>query len=58
MTNSDVDRLQSTHSNGALGEVGTGIYQDLELVEHADQKDRKVPVDNSGEVGPRTLREV
>ena len=27
MTNSDVDRLQSTHTNSAFGEVGVGIKE-------------------------------
>ena len=58
MTNSDVDRLQSTDTNGALGKVVVRVNQDLELAEHADQKVGKVPVDNSREVGPRALREV
>ena len=58
MTNSDVDRLQSTDTNGALGEVGVRVNQDFELSEYADQQVRKVPVNNSGEVGPRTLREI
>ena len=58
VTNSDVDRLQSTDTNGALGEVGVRVNQDFELSEYADQQVRKVPVNNSGEVGPRTLREI
>ena len=58
MTNSDVDRLQSTDTNSAFSEVGVGIDQDLELTEHADQQVRKVPVNNSGEVGPCALREI
>ena len=37
VTNSDIDRLQSTDTHGAFGEVGIGIDQDLELAEHADQ---------------------
>ena len=49
---------ESTDTNGALGEVGVRGNQDLELAEHADQLVRKVPVNNSGEVGPRTLREI
>ena len=31
MTNSDVDRLQSTDTNGAFGEVGVRVDLDLEL---------------------------
>ena len=31
VTNSDVDRLQSTHSNSAFSEVGLGINQECEL---------------------------
>ena len=58
VTNSDIDRLQSTDTHGALGKVGVGVDQDLELAEHADQQVCKVPVNNSGEVGPRTLREI
>ena len=52
MTNSDVDRLQGTDANGALGEVGVRVNQDLELAEHADQQVCKVPVNDSREVGP------
>ena len=52
MTHSDVDGLQSTDTHGALGEVGVGVNQDLELAEHADQQVCKVAVNNSGEVGP------
>ena len=53
-----VDRLQNTHTCRALGEVGVGINQDLELAEHADQQVCKVPVNNSGQVGPCALREI
>ena len=52
VTNSDVDRLQSTHTNSAFGEVGVGVDQDFELAEHADQQVCKVPVNDSREVGP------
>ena len=52
VTNSDVDRLQATHTNSAFGEVGVGVDQDFELAEHADQQVCKVPVDDSREVGP------
>ena len=52
VTNSDVDRLQSTDTNSAFGEVGVGVDQDFELAEHADQQVCKVPVDDSREVGP------
>ena len=51
MTNSDVDRLQSTDTNGALGEVGVGINQDLELAEHADQQITEVPANDCAQVG-------
>ena len=52
VTNSDVDRLQSTDTNGAFGEVGVGVNQDLQLAEHADQQVCKVPVNDSRQVGP------
>ena len=52
MTKSDVDRLQGTDAHGAFGEVGVGINQKLELDEHADQQICKVPVNDSGQVGP------
>ena len=38
MSNCNVDRLQSTHTNSALSEVGVGTDQDLKLAEHADQQ--------------------
>ena len=45
MTHSDVDRLQSTNTNGAFGEVGVGVNQDLELAEHADQQITEISVE-------------
>ena len=58
MTNSEDSRLESTNTNGAYSKVGGGGDQDVELVEHSNQRDCKVSVDNSRELGPRTLREV
>ena len=58
VTNSDVDRLQSTDTHGAFGEVGVWVDQDLELAEHADQQICKIPVNDSREVGPCALREI
>ena len=58
MTDCNINGLQSTHTNSAFGEVGVGINQDLELAEHADQQVCKVPVNNSGQVGPCALREI
>ena len=58
VTNSDIDRLQSTDTNSAFGEVGVGINQDLELAEHADQQITEISVNQSGQAGPRTLCEV
>ena len=52
MTNSDVDRLQSTDTNSASGKIRERINEDLKLAEHADQQITEVPVDNSREVGP------
>ena len=44
MTNSDVDPLQSTDTNGAFGEVGVGINQDLELLQTAAESADLNPV--------------
>ena len=61
MIQRDEQRYRSTAEPGhqsAFGEVGVRVDQDFELAEHADQKVCKVPVDNSGQVGPCALREV
>lgn len=57
VTNSDVNRLQSTDSNGAFGEVGVGIDQNLKLAEHSDQQVCRIPVNDSREVGRCAVRE-
>ena len=58
MTNCNINGLQSTHTNSAFGKVGVGINQDFELAEHADQQITEISVNQSGQVGPRTLCEV
>ena len=38
MTNSDVDRLQSTDTNSAFGEVGVGVYKNLQRPVQTNQE--------------------
>ena len=58
MTHSNVDRLQCPDAGRAFGEVGVGVHQDFQRPVEADQQVRKVPVNNSGQVGPCALREI
>ena len=51
-SHSDIDRLHSTNTTGAFGEVGREINQDLKLAKHPDQKLREVAFDHSGQIGP------
>ena len=52
MANCNVDRLQSTHTCWAFGEVGVGVRKDLQRPVQADQRVCKVAVNNSGQVDP------
>ena len=58
MANCNVDRLQCPNACSALSEVGVGVHQDLQRPVKAYQKVGKVPVNNSGQVGPCALREI
>ena len=58
MAHYNVNRLQSTYTCRAFGEVSVGFDQDLELAEYSDQQVNKVPVNKGGEVGPSALCEV
>ena len=58
MANCNVDRLQSTHTCRAFGEVGLGVHKDLQRPVQTNQQVCKVPVNDSGQVGPCALREV
>ena len=48
----DINRLHSTNTTSAFGEVGREINQDLKLAKHPDQKLREVAFDHSGQIGP------
>ena len=52
MAHSNVDRLQGAHTCGAFGEVGVGVHKDLQRPVETDQQIRKIPLDDSRQVGP------
>ena len=52
MANCNVDRLQSTHTCRAFGEVGVGIYKYFERAKEPDKQVGEISVDDSGQIGP------